>query len=236
MRIPTTYSGVFLLLQSTIQAEHKAQSAWQRRVDTLTAQAARRAHPRRKAAQLDPAQPWKIRNSFPELYQSTFARLLPDYQAQQARREARLVALRAARDAMAETALPEITATETVAHRGCSGDYWSQGFAATKYAEAAARRVMDSLESLGIPCRLESSDSGERYDHGIRNFHFTVLANTDEAGVDLAKRKPIDLVERVRLFWKRGVNPRVDMPFLPYGFEESNGLDYFGGYVNAATA
>lgn len=37
------------------------------------------------------------------------------------------------------------------------------------------------------------------------------------------------MVEVVRLCWKREVNPRVMYPFLPHGFEERHGLDYFGG-------
>jgi len=37
------------------------------------------------------------------------------------------------------------------------------------------------------------------------------------------------LREQVRLCWKRGVNPRVYSPFLPHGYEQSVGLDYFGG-------
>lgn len=32
----------------------------------------------------------------------------------------------------------------------------------------------------------------------------------------------------VKFCWGRGANPRVYNPFIPYGFEEANKLDYFG--------
>ncbi len=47
--------------------------------------------------------------------------------------------------------------------------------------------------------------------------------------VELLKHKPEEsLREWVRKCWARGSNPRVSAPFLPHGYEESQGLDFFG--------
>ena len=50
-----------------------------------------------------------------------------------------------------------------------------------------------------------------------------------EVDVAILKRKPgCSLREHVRRCWKGGINPRVGNPFLPYGYEEREGLDYQG--------
>lgn len=49
------------------------------------------------------------------------------------------------------------------------------------------------------------------------------------ADVELLKRLPgPGLREEVRWCWANGMQPRVFNPFLPHGFEEREGLDYFG--------
>ena len=81
------------------------------------------------------------------------------------------------------------------------------------------------LERHYIPSRYGGTDSAT----------YGVLIDTTPIGWEILKRKPaVPLRETVRLCWKRGVNPRVSMPFLPHGYEESVGLDYFGGEVKAA--
>ena len=42
------------------------------------------------------------------------------------------------------------------------------------------------------------------------------------------------LREQVRRSWARGVNPRVFNPFLPHGYEEQEGIDYFGRDLRGA--
>ena len=49
-----------------------------------------------------------------------------------------------------------------------------------------------------------------------------------ELDVEVLRRVGVSFREFVRLCWKLGSNPRVYLPTLPHGFEEQQGLDYFG--------
>lgn len=61
----------------------------------------------------------------------------------------------------------------------------------------------------------------------VRGLEVWVKAEALE--IQIAEHKPgVPLKEFVRLCWKMGNNPRVVMPMLPHGYEEQNGLDYFG--------
>jgi hypothetical protein len=66
--------------------------------------------------------------------------------------------------------------------------------------------------------------------------HYEVWVSVaEDLDIEVLRLKPdIPLRETVRLCWKRGVNPRVYMPFLPHGYEEQEGLDRFGGERNRA--
>lgn len=114
-----------------------------------------------------------------------------------------------------------------------SASSWhTQGFGACKYAENAAKNVTDHLNALGVETEIRATN--HHVGGGSVSYcDFEVWAKTTKVGWEIAQMKPaLSLVERVRLCWKRGSNPRVDMPFLPHGFEEANGLDYFGNYIN----
>ena len=101
--------------------------------------------------------------------------------------------------------------------------YQSQGFGAAKYARNAAESKADDYRFHGLTVDVRE----EKTEHGTRDY--AVWVNADETTCEQVSRldKP-DLKEWVRLCWKRGVNPQVYCPFLPPGFEERVGLDYFG--------
>ena len=51
----------------------------------------------------------------------------------------------------------------------------------------------------------------------------------DAVDAEILRRcPPPTLREQVRRSWARGVNPRVFNPFLPHGYEEQVGIDFFG--------
>jgi hypothetical protein len=95
----------------------------------------------------------------------------------------------------------------------------------------AGRYAKEDAESKAEQARGAGLDAEVRFVDGEFP-EYRVFANTDEAGWDLAMRKPVQsLKDWVKSCWKRGVNPRVYNPFLPAGFEEKVGLDYFGNEV-----
>lgn len=97
--------------------------------------------------------------------------------------------------------------------------YSSQGYGAASYARRNAESKADKARANDVEVEIRKSEEG-----------FEVWVKTTEIGLKLLDYKPeIDLIEQVRLIYKRGGNPRVFFPFLPYGFEEQNGLDYHGG-------
>lgn len=205
-------------------------SGYQALVDKRTYQAVRIKFPKRKII-FNVRAPWEVRNKYPEIYKAEYDRVLPVYTVAETRRQNTIKSIENQLNEAADSTPIDITDTEIVAHRGTSGDYMSQGFGATKYARAAAQRKVDELEAAGVPCRIEEKNESRLKD-GVDWREIYVYAKTNGVGLDIvSRRKPMDLVERVRLYWKRGVNPRVDMPFLDHGFEEKNGLDYFGNKV-----
>lgn len=101
--------------------------------------------------------------------------------------------------------------------------YASQGWGARKYAMGSAEsRVLEAAQH-GLESHVVIKDRG--YNKGAS---FTVWVNIDGLGVEILKRRHTDLVAWVRQCWASGTNPRVYCPFLPHGFEEKHGLDYFG--------
>ncbi len=128
-------------------------------------------------------------------------------------------------------------ATWTMYGSRSTGDYGSQGFGAEKYAREAARGVLDHLEANGIAGEIREDRREPNIVCGwsMSCVTFQVYAACSATVCEIVRRKPgVSLVEWVRLQWKRGVNPRVTNPFLPPGFEEKHGLDYFGGYKKEA--
>lgn len=126
--------------------------------------------------------------------------------------------------------------SEVELDRTYGGNWSSQGYGANKYARAAAETVADKARFHEVEAEVKTVATGSRDRWGIAYDTYAVFAKTTAAGARLlAFKEEPPLRERVRLSWKRGVNPRVDMPFLPFGYEESHGLDYFGNDLNAGT-
>lgn len=109
--------------------------------------------------------------------------------------------------------------------------YHTQGFGAMRYAMGTAEAKADHVRHYGFEVRITETNkySGS---YGIVYADLEVWVNADSITVKALKLKPgPSLRETVRMCWKRGVNPRVYNPFLPQGYEEREGLDYFGGEV-----
>jgi hypothetical protein len=219
MKIPS-YRDVYKKLQFISRAKWKAARRFQKVADARLATLIKQKYPKRKSAEYP-------RSKYPEEYAQIFAQIKPRYTIlceTLLKKEIRLVAVL---NFLASRQKVERT-EENVVYECSSGSYTSQGFGAVTYARNDVRGKSDLFQSEGIPFRIEE----EKQSHGGTNFK--LIAETDAAGFDQLKRRPIDLVEIVRLCWKRGSNPRVSMPFLPHGFEEANGLDFFGNYLDKA--
>ena len=113
--------------------------------------------------------------------------------------------------------------------------YNSQGYGAVSYAKGAAEMRADIARVAGIP--VEVVEESRPYNTGIpsvdrsgvyRSFHVVVRV-LEDLDLQILKYSPSpSLRESVRLCWARGVNPRVYNPWLPYGYEKKEGLDYHG--------
>lgn len=156
-------------------------------------------------------------------------------EAQIAAERAREVELTAAADAVPAGTVPRSPRLRPPEHDSVSSyRYSSQGFGSMKYARAKAEALADAARAVGIPAEVHLLESHyvPGYGCGTMEGVYIVLADCDPIGWQIAQhRTPPPLREVVRLAWKRGVNPRVGMPFLPHGYEESVGLDFFGGEV-----
>ena len=117
--------------------------------------------------------------------------------------------------------------------------YSTQGFGAQRYAQNSAELQADRCRHYGIEVEVRAVGerpkcSGGPYWSGAcwspdYEVHAAVESDVD---VEILRRRPgPTLRESVRLCWKRGVNPRVFNPFLPHGYEERVGLDFFGNEV-----
>lgn len=114
-----------------------------------------------------------------------------------------------------------------------SSAYNSQGFGACKYAEGSAQSHADVARAAGVEVEIRKTGQHYTKDYGVEHADFEVwVAVASDLDVEILKRRPPPtLREQVRLSWERGVNPRVYNPYLPHGYEEANGLDFFGGEV-----
>lgn len=101
-------------------------------------------------------------------------------------------------------------------------NYRSQGFGAERYAEGAAKLCAAEAEAAGVPARVvEQTEKVHQF--------VVEVAVADRVDIEILNHKPgLTLREWVRRSWGQGTNPRVFIPSLPHGYEESVGLDYFG--------
>lgn len=217
MKIPL-YRDVHKKLQIISRAQWKAAGRFQKVADARLAALIKQKYPKRKSAQYP-------RSKYPEEYAKIFEAIKPRYTVVFENLVKKEIRLKEILNFLASRQKIQETEEEHVVYACSSGQYNSQGFGAVTYARNDVRGKSDLFQSAGIPFRIEE----EKQSHGGTNFK--LIAKTDAAGFDQLKRRPVDLVELVRMCWKRGSNPRVSMPFLPHGFEEANGLDFFGNYL-----
>lgn len=107
--------------------------------------------------------------------------------------------------------------------------YRSQGYSAESYARGLIE-INQATFALAYP-GLKFEIKELRWGFNKEPYGWALMVHVEEElDAEVVRRSgsktPID--ELVRLCWKHGRNPRVYMPFLPHGFEERNGLDYFG--------
>lgn len=106
-------------------------------------------------------------------------------------------------------------------------NYSTQGYSALRYAEGAVQSAADVARALGFVDGVDLVVL--RAGYHTEDAWLAAVRVEDEIDVEIVRRSPPPpLREQVRLCWKRGVNPRVYNPFLPHGYEEQAGLDYFG--------
>lgn len=108
--------------------------------------------------------------------------------------------------------------------RSSANDYRTTG-SGEKYAEAVAIIFhRDQLEKYGVVCNInKKTDNPPLID-------FEVWACCTELACEIIRLKETQpFREIVRKFWKKSCQPRVYFPFLETGYEDQNGLDYFGG-------
>jgi hypothetical protein len=95
------------------------------------------------------------------------------------------------------------------------GDVWestyrSQSYGASKYANASAHAIADKAVFYGVEASVE------RYGEGA-SVGYRVKARTTPTGAEILRRKPdVPVKDWVAACARRGVNPRVYNPFLPY--------------------
>ncbi|UBF29841.1 hypothetical protein K9N68_37155 (plasmid) [Kovacikia minuta CCNUW1] len=122
----------------------------------------------------------------------------------------------------------ESSGDEWVEYGSVSTDtYASQGFGAIKYALGAAQRMELKAKYNGLETRIDKIDRGRCKQYGVQYADFKVMIRGSETDVTVLKYKEgVSLKEKVRWMWKNGINPRVYYPFLPHGYEESNGISF----------
>lgn len=117
--------------------------------------------------------------------------------------------------------------------------YSTQGYGARKYAEGSATLTVLEARALGIKTEIVITikewdgvdHHGNKVHHELATFHIWVDVE-DECDAQIIKQCPVlTLREQVKACWKAGIQPRVYAPFLPHGYEESVGLDFFGNEV-----
>lgn len=118
-------------------------------------------------------------------------------------------------------------------------EYHTQGGGADTCARVWAELTVFTLESVGVVAGSRRAPAiPDNPARAADEYPWEVWVRLDPVQVEAAKRleHKVPLPELVRFCWKHGANPRVFWPLLPAGFEEENGLDYFGGYSKDQSA
>lgn len=162
-----------------------------------------------------------------------FARYSPRLHARADELYGQMRELKSRLDTLARTAAIHRAGPEGYWHLLSSrheGDYRSQGYGASRYAEGSVQLDADVARAEGFVDGVDLLVLRGEGARGSGDQWLAVVRVEHELDVEILRRLPgLPLREQVRLCWKRGVNPRVYLPGLPHGFEERTGLDYFGG-------
>ena len=228
---PMTFTEAFVRAQSAPSCRYL--TYWQTRCDQELTRVYRAAFPLRKLPRGPDGQP----NA--RLLPHLKAELAPGYTDAYAQYQA-LAEKIVARQRRAwkgwQTRL-DVLAEQTPVEPGESRVVWehwastwsTQGYGAERYAQGAAEGDADKARYYDIPVEVVRVSEPFTAGHGA-HVKYQVRCAVSEVGAEVLKRRSEpSLREWVRLCWKRGVNPRVYSPFLPEGYEERAGLDYFGG-------
>lgn len=114
-----------------------------------------------------------------------------------------------------------------------SSTYSTQGYGAISYARRDAETALAHALRYGVMGEIRETERTKGWS-GTDSCTFEVWVQVKgQLDVEILTRKPPPpYAEQVRDCWARGCNPRVLNPFLPHGFEEKIGIDYFGKVVD----
>lgn len=106
---------------------------------------------------------------------------------------------------------------------------FTQGLGQDHYDRKTAERYKLHAEQNGIEAEIEVTQTGAKRRY---NSYKVFVFVEHPADLEMLRLAPgMTMREFVKWAWGNGVNPRVYHPFLPHGFEEQNGLDFFGNEV-----
>jgi hypothetical protein len=109
--------------------------------------------------------------------------------------------------------------------------YASQGYGAASYAKNSLKLKGLKAQLHGLDCEVREIDPVVD-GGGSRCFGLFLKTTEQDLAILDAKPEP-GMRDIVQFCWRSGANPRVYFPFLPHGFEEQNGLDFFGNDITA---
>ena len=136
---------------------------------------------------------------------------------------------------IARECLPDHTAEMNLVHRVYASAYASQGYGCEKYTRQSAENAAKVARNQGFKAEVRPVGQYFRDQYGITYQDYGVFCDCSAMGWDLLRRKPaMSLREWIKDCWRRGTNPRVYDPFLPYGIEARLGLDEFGNDLTPA--
>lgn len=161
-------------------------------------------------------------------YEATYEKALAGLNELLDRHELETVALNKQLAELAEDLPLERTEDEVRWDFNYDSHYASQGYGAATYAK-------NFLKLKGLKAQLHGLDYEVRemdpvVDGGSRCFGLFVRTTEEDLAILDAKPEP-GMKEIVQFCWRSGANPRVYFPMLPHGFEEQNGLNFFGNDI-----
>jgi hypothetical protein len=107
-----------------------------------------------------------------------------------------------------------------------SGEHYAKQSATLKMLECQAAGVRAELVRVP-PLDEKGREKCDQWGRSYADYHVMAWV-LDELDVDILSRRSMPLREAVRMCWTLGMNPRVMCPYLPHGYEEKVGIDFFG--------